>query len=78
MCHDNEGWHKNWRGTGLSFINWHEEFDEILTWALESLKNLHFKWLLWPKHIMLELKKCRGVIFHDIKEWCKIWRNSDL
>ena len=31
-----------------------------------------------PKYIMLELKKYRGVIFHDTEEWCKIWRKTDL
>ena len=33
---------------------------------------------LWPKYIMFELKKYRGVIFHDIEEWCNIWRKTDL
>ena len=33
---------------------------------------------LWPKYIMLELKQYRGVIFHDTKELCKIWRKTDL
>ena len=32
----------------------------------------------WPKYIMFELKTYRGVIFHDTREWCKIWRKSDL
>ena len=27
---------------------------------------------------MFDLKKYRGVIFHDAEEWCKIWRNTDL
>ena len=25
-----------------------------------------------------DLKRYRGVIFHDNKEWCKIWRKTDL
>ena len=28
----------------------------------------------WPNYIMLELKKYRGVIFHDTRQWCKISR----
>ena len=32
----------------------------------------------WPKYMMFELKKYRGVIFHDTAEWCKIWRKTDL
>ena len=31
-----------------------------------------------PKYMKFELKKCRGVIFHDTKQWCKIWINPDL
>ena len=24
------------------------------------------------KYLIFDLKKCRGVIFHDTEEWCKI------
>ena len=27
---------------------------------------------------MFELRKYRGVIFHDTEEWCKIWRKTNL
>ena len=27
---------------------------------------------------MFDLKQYRGVIFHDNKEWCEIWRKTDL
>ena len=27
---------------------------------------------------MFDLKKYRGVIFHDTEGWCKIWRKTDL
>ena len=30
------------------------------------------------KYLMFDLKKYRGVIFHDTEEWCKIWRKTDL
>ena len=49
-----------------------------MTWGLKNLKNLHFNRLLLPKYIMFELKKYRGVIFHHNREWCKIWRKTDL
>ena len=29
------------------------------------------------KYVMFDLKKYRGVIFHDTREWCKIWRKTD-
>ena len=32
----------------------------------------------WPKYIMFELKKYRGVIFHETRVWCKIWRKTNL
>ena len=32
----------------------------------------------WPKYIMFELKKYRGITFHDTRVWCKIWRKTDL
>ena len=32
----------------------------------------------WAKYILFELKKCRGVIFHETGEGYKIWRGIDL
>ena len=32
---------------------------------------------LWPKYILFELQKYRGVIFHDTEELCKFWRKTD-
>ena len=26
------------------------------------------------KYVRFELKKCRGVIFHDTEQWCKLWK----
>ena len=31
-----------------------------------------------PKYMGCELKKYRGIIFHDTEQWCKIWINPDL
>ena len=31
-----------------------------------------------PKYMRFELKKYKGVIFHDTEQWCKIWINPDL
>ena len=33
---------------------------------------------LWPKYILFELQKYRGVIFYDTEEICKVWRKTDL
>ena len=52
---------------------------QILTRALESLKNFCFNWLLVTKvYILFELQKYRGVIFYDTEEICKFWRKTDL
>ena len=47
----------------------------ILIRALKSPKNLHFD-MSFP--VMFDLKKSSGVIFHDTREWCKIWRKTDF
>ena len=51
---------------------------QILTWALESLKNFTLMGSFWTKHILFELKKYRGVVFHDTEEWYKIWSGINL
>ena len=65
ICHDNKEWY-NWQWGTL----------QILTQALE--KSCVLVGSLWPKYIMFELQKYRGVIFHDTEELCKFWRKTDL
>ena len=62
----------------MSFQNWHKEFDKF--W-LEHLKVSNIFTLIgsfWAKYILFELKKYRGVIFHETEEGYKIWRGIDL
>ena len=33
---------------------------------------------MWPKYILFELQKYKGVIFHDTEEIYKFWRENDL
>ena len=75
---DTEEGCKIWRGIDLSFQNWHKEFDKF--WPEHSKVSKSFSLIVsfWRKYILFELKKYRGVIFHDIEEWCKIWRKTDL
>ena len=49
-----------------------------MTQTLESLKIYTLMDCFWLKYIMFKLKKYRGVIFHNAREWCKVWRKSDL
>ena len=65
---------KNW----LVVLNWTWGIWWVLTLACRSLKTLHFNGFLVTKYIMFEPKKYRGVIFHDTKEWCKVWRKTEL
>ena len=51
---------------------------QILTQAFESLKFWVLIGSLWPKYILFELQKYRGVIFHDTEELCTFWRKTDL
>ena len=60
----------------MSFQNWYKESDEF--WAIESLKNLHFNGLLLTKVYNFWIKKYRGVIFYDTRNWFKIWRKNNL
>ena len=78
MCNDTEELWKIWRGIDLSFQNWHKQFDKFWLehWKVSKIYTL--MGCFWLKYIMFELKKYRGVIFHDAREWCKIWRKSDL
>ena len=78
MCNDIEEWQKIWSGIHLSFQNWHEEFDEFWLDHSKISKIYTLMGCVWPKYMTFELKKYRGVIFHDTGEWCKIWRNTDL
>ena len=32
----------------------------------------------WPKYLMFELRKHRGVMFGGIQDWYKVWKKTDL
>ena len=72
IFHDTEEWYKIWKGINLSFQNWHEEFDKF--WPEHSKVSKIFTLMgsFWTKYILFELKKYRGVIFHETEEGYKI------
>ena len=78
ICHDNEELHKIWRGTDLSFQSWHKEFDEFWPEHLKVSQIFILMGSFWAKYILFELKKYRGVIFHEAEEGCKSWRGINL
>ena len=78
ISHETEEGCKIWRGIDLSFQNWHKEFDKF--WPEHSKVSKIFTLIgfFWAKYILFELKKLRGVIFHETEEGYKTWRGIDL
>ena len=74
MCHDNEEWYKNWRGTDLSFQNW-RELNKI--WPEHSKSIFFFNWLLVIEVYFVWATKVQRSYFHDTEELCKFWRKTD-
>ena len=64
IFHEIEEGYKIWRGTHLSFQNWHKELDKF--WPEHLTVSNIFTLIIsfWAKYILLELKKNSGVIFH--------------
>ena len=61
-------------GIELSFQIWHEKFDEFWPEYSKVSKVCVLMDSFWPKNIMPELKKYRGVMFVSNYVWCKILR----
>ena len=62
----------------LLFQNWHKEFNKFWPEHSKVSEMSTLMGSLWAKYILFGLKKYRGVIFHDIEKWCKIWAKTDL
>ena len=73
----NEKWCKIWKGIYLPVQNWHEGFNKFCPEHSKISKVCTLMGRFWPKYIMLELRKYRGVMFDDTQDWCKIWRKTD-
>ena len=77
MCHENEEWCKKWEGIDFSVQNWHKKFDDFWFKHSEISKICTLIGFLWPKYMMLELKKYKGVMFNSTEYWCETWRRTD-
>ena len=75
---ETEEGYKIWSGIELLFQNWHKEFEKI--WPEHSKVSKIFILMssFWAKYILFELKKYRGIIFHETEEGYKIWRGIEL
>ena len=78
MCNDTEERWKIWRGIDLSFKDWHKEFDKCWLDKLKVSKYYTLMGCFWPKYIIIELKRNRGVLSHDNRVWSKTSRKNDL
>ena len=78
IFHETEERYKIWRGIDLSFQNWCKQSDKF--WPEHSKVSKIFTLIgsFWAKYILLELKKYRGIIFHETAEGYNIWREIDL
>ena len=78
IFHETKEIYKIWRGIDLLFQNWHKEFDKLWPERSKVSKKFILMGSFWAKYILFELKKYRGIIFHEAEEGCKIWRGIDL
>ena len=78
IFHETEEGYKIWRGIDLSFQDCHKQFDKF--WPEHSKVSKIFTLIVSfrAKYILFELKKFRGVIFHETEEGYKIWRGINL
>ena len=77
ISQDAKDWCKIWRKNDLLFQKW-QKFGEIWPEHSKVSKTCTFICSYCAKYLMFDLKKYRGVIFHDTEGWCKIWRKTDL
>ena len=77
ISYDTEEWRKIWRKTDLLFQKW-LEFSEFWSKHSKVWKTCSLIGPFRTKYITFDLKKYRGVTFHDTQESCKIWRKTDL
>ena len=78
VFHETKEGYKTWRGIDLSFQNCHRYFGKF--WLEHSKASNIFTLMgsFWAEYILSELKKYRGVTFHETEEGYKIWRGIDL
>ena len=75
---ETEEGYKIWRDINLLFQNWQNEFDNIWPEHSKVWKAFILMGSFWAKYILFELKKYRGIIFHETEEGYKICRGIDL
>ena len=77
MFYDNEEWWKILKGIDLPDENWPEEFNKFWPKHLKISKMCTLMGWFWPKCIMFELEKYRGLMFDFTQHLYKVWRKPD-
>ena len=77
VFHETEEGYNILRGIDLLFQNRHQEFDKFWTEHSKVSKTFIVIISFLAKYKFFEIKKYRGVIFHETENECKIWRGSD-
>ena len=77
MSEDTEEWCKVRGKTDLLFKKW-QEFCKFWPEHSNASEICTLIGSFSAKYIIIDLKKYRGVIFHDTEELCKIWRKTDF
>ena len=69
MCHDNKEWCKISAGIDGSLQNWCEQFNHF--WLQHSKISITCTLMgcFWPRYIIFELRKYRGVMFDGTQDW---------
>ena len=75
---DTGEWCKISREIDWSVQNWHKEFNEFWPKHSKISKICSLMACLWPKYVIFELTKYRGVTFDGTENWCKVWRKTDM
>ena len=78
IFHETEEGYKIWRGIDLSFQNWQNEFYKIWPEHSKVSKIYILMGSFWANYVLFELRRYRGIIFHETEERYKIWRGIDL
>ena len=77
MSHDTEEWCEIWTKTDVLFPN-QQELREFWPYHLKVKQICTLIGAFCAKYIKFDLKKYRGIVFHDTEEWYKVWRKTDL
>ena len=78
IFYETERGYKTWSRMDLSFQNWHQKFDKFWPEHSKVSKVSTLMGSFSAKYILFEIKKYRGVIFHETEGGYKIWGGIDL